>query len=95
MSIFTGVTLVFSCVFVSETYPPVLFATKEKRDHEKTEERRTDRYRMSVSIGCLNYIAPCCGYVVGAIVCSVVVDRLYNFLAASNTRRQCDNNTCE
>ncbi|KAJ5600948.1 hypothetical protein N7450_002015 [Penicillium hetheringtonii] len=37
----------------------------------------TDQYRMKLSTGTLNYIAPCVGYLAGAIICAFLTDIVY------------------
>ncbi|CAI7583387.1 unnamed protein product [Penicillium glandicola] len=44
----------------------------------------TTRYKMNVSTGTLNYIAPCIGYAVGAQICAFLTDRVYRYQAAKN-----------
>lgn len=44
----------------------------------------TNQYHMKLSIGTLNYIAPCCGYVAGAMVCALVTDKIYRYQVARN-----------
>ncbi|OKP01361.1 hypothetical protein PENSUB_7351 [Penicillium subrubescens] len=43
-----------------------------------------DQYHSKLSIGTLNYIAPCIGYLFGAAVCAFLTDRVYRFQVAKN-----------
>ncbi|KAJ6004171.1 hypothetical protein N7522_005816 [Penicillium canescens] len=44
----------------------------------------TKRYHMAISTGSLNYIAPCCGYFIGAQICAFGTDRVYRYQVAKN-----------
>ncbi|CAI7635646.1 unnamed protein product [Penicillium pancosmium] len=44
----------------------------------------TEKYQMGLSIGTLNYIAPCCGYLGGAIICAFLTDPIYRRQVARN-----------
>lgn len=44
----------------------------------------TDRYHMKLSTGTLNYIAPCIGYLAGAVVCAFLTDKVYCRQIAKN-----------
>ena len=43
-----------------------------------------EKYHMSTSIGGLNYIAPGCGYVIGAQICALTADPIYQWLKRRN-----------
>lgn len=43
-----------------------------------------DQYHTRLSIGTLNYIAPCIGYLFGAAVCAFLTDRVYRYQVAKN-----------
>lgn len=44
----------------------------------------TKQYNMAISTGSLNYIAPCCGYFIGAQICAFGTDRVYRYQVAKN-----------
>ncbi|KAJ5109924.1 hypothetical protein N7532_002569 [Penicillium argentinense] len=43
-----------------------------------------EKYHMDLAIGTINYVAPCCGYLGGALICAFLTDPVYRRQVAQN-----------